>query len=99
MQTGINVSLAYCCYHNAMPEICKNLDKYAHNNYLSISGAPYPAVFELPLLTSDETYDLSWHVNCSTPIIAYQLEFRDEDAINQIKAQILKIHWGLRRAE
>ena len=40
-------------------------------------GVPYPAKFDLPTLWSDSTFELSWRVNCSTPIINYLLEFRE----------------------
>ena len=42
-----------------------------------LSGAPYPALFDMPVVTSDGVYDLSWRVNCSTPVISYELEFRE----------------------
>ena len=38
---------------------------------------PYPAKFDLPTLFSDSLFKLTWRVNCSTPIINYQLEFRE----------------------
>ncbi len=45
---------------------------------LPISGAPYPAAFDSPESNSDgSAYQLTWRVNCSTPIISYQLEFRE----------------------
>ncbi len=44
---------------------------------LSFTGVPYPARFDLPTLWSESTFKLSWRVNCSTPIINYQLEFRE----------------------
>ena len=36
-------------------------------------------MFDLPTPTTSDksSYDLSWRVNCSTPIISYQLEFRE----------------------
>ena len=42
-----------------------------------LAGAPYPALFDPPVVTSDGVYDLSWRVNCSTPVISYELEFRE----------------------
>ena len=35
-------------------------------------------MFTLPVATAaDGVYDLSWRVNCSTPLISYELEFRE----------------------
>ena len=42
-----------------------------------LAGAPYPALFDAPAVTADGVYDLSWRVNCSTPLISYELEFRE----------------------
>lgn len=44
---------------------------------IHLSGAPYPARFAPPVVTADGVYDLSWRVNCSTPVISYELEFRE----------------------
>ena len=44
---------------------------------LFLAGAPYPARFAPPVVTADGVYDLSWRVNCSTPVISYELEFRE----------------------
>ncbi|TRY74039.1 hypothetical protein TCAL_15768, partial [Tigriopus californicus] len=53
-----------------------------HNTTLALpvprrSGVPYPAKFDDPTLWSDSIFKLVWRVNCSTPIINYQLEFRE----------------------
>ena len=49
----------------------------AFNLALPLAGAPYPALFDAPAVTADGVYDLSWRVNCSTPVISYELEFRE----------------------
>ena len=50
--------------------------------YFSISGVPYPPVFETPTTWSETEFVLSWRLNSSnhsSPIIDYQLEFRQSD--------------------
>lgn len=47
-----------------------------------ILGVPYPPVFETPTTWSETEFVLSWRLNSSihsSPIIDYQLEFRQSD--------------------
>ena len=60
--------------------LIKNFDPVFSN--LLISGVPYPPVFETPTTWSETEFVLSWRLNSSihsSPIIDYQLEFRQSD--------------------
>ncbi|CAB4064429.1 unnamed protein product [Lepeophtheirus salmonis] len=44
---------------------------------IEVSGIAHPALLEPPVFNSPNSVTLNWKVNCSTPIINYELEFRD----------------------
>eukprot|EP00095_Tigriopus_kingsejongensis_P008872 snap_masked-scaffold15_size728074-processed-gene-6.5 protein:Tk08872 transcript:snap_masked-scaffold15_size728074-processed-gene-6.5-mRNA-1 annotation:"opioid-binding protein cell adhesion molecule-like" len=75
----------YTCGHNASADFNGGIQTttqpgqglVAVTDSIEVSGVPYPAKFDLPTLWSDSIFKLTWRVNCSTPIINYQLEFRE----------------------
>ena len=63
--------------------------------HIFLAGAPYPALFDAPAVTADGgVYDLSWRVNCSTPLISYELEFREMPHGNWLSLNVPGKHGG-----